>query len=63
MKRYENFNELFKDNKTAEIQSFDMIIEEIANEHNINLDYCRAKHEGQIKWLNEEVGEGVRPRR
>lgn len=55
MKRYEQFNKMFEENETAEIQSFGMIIEEIANAHNINLDYCKIKHEAQIKWLNEEV--------
>ncbi|MDI6617875.1 MAG: hypothetical protein QME45_04245 [Clostridiales bacterium] len=54
MKRYEDFNNTFKENKSAERQSFEMIVAYLEEIYGVNLDWCREKYENQLEWLREE---------
>ncbi|AWZ50013.1 hypothetical protein C3495_14295 (plasmid) [Clostridiaceae bacterium 14S0207] len=54
MKKYEIFNKACKENKTAEQQSFEMIIDQIEETYGINLNGWEERHKDQIIWLNEE---------
>lgn len=57
MKRYEQFNNIFKVNDSAEIQSLQMIIGDINHEYGLEIpeNEYGEKFKHQIEWLNQEV--------
>ena len=58
MKRFEDFNQIFGTNESAEEQALDMIISYIkeAYEREINdIESLKRRYTAQIKWLNEEI--------
>lgn len=55
MKRYEEFNNAFNQNESAEIQAFGMIIGHIEENTGEDLSWWKDRYKAQLKWLNEEV--------
>lgn len=60
MKRFEDFNQTFGRNESAEEQALGMIISHIEETYGIeinDIEPLKMRYTAQIKWLNEETKE------
>lgn len=58
MKRFEDFNQIFGTNESAEEQALAMIISHIEETYGIeikDIELLKRIYTTQIKWLNEEI--------
>lgn len=55
MKRYQEFNKIFKQSESAEEQSLKMIIAHIQDNYDIDVSWWEKRHSDQLMWLNEDV--------
>lgn len=65
MKRYEDFNRMFDNDDSVEIQALGMVIERI-KEDNPGLDIGDGEYDdlfiAMFEWLNEEVEDEIQSR-
>lgn len=58
MKRFEDFNQMFGSDESAEEQALGMIISHIEETYGIeikDIEALKRRYTVQIKWLNEEI--------
>lgn len=61
MKRFEDFNQMFGSDESAEEQALGMIISHIKEAYEIEIkdvETLKKRYTASIKWLNEEIETG-----